>query len=61
MADVGIPEVMLKIAEGHEKHAHAILSLSEAGKNLHSRVEALETGPKASKRRNKPPRRRKRK
>ena len=62
MAEVGISEVILKIAEGHEKHAHAILSLSEAVKNLQSRIEALEKGgPKAGKRKNKPPRHRRRK
>jgi hypothetical protein len=61
MAEVGISEVILKIAEGHEKHAHALLSLSEAVKNLQSRVEALEKGPKGGKRKNKPPRHRKRK
>ena len=61
MADVGISEVILKLAEGHEKHAHALLDLSEAVKSLHSRVEALEKGPKAGKRKNKPSRRRNRK
>jgi hypothetical protein len=63
MAEVGISEVILKIAEGHEKHAHAILSLSEAVKNLQSRIEALESGqgPKGGKRKNKPPRHRRRK
>ena len=61
MAEVGISEVILKIAEGHEKHARAILSLSEAVKNLQSRLEALEKNPHPRKRKNKPPRRRKRK
>jgi hypothetical protein len=61
MAEVGISDVILKIAEGHEKHAHAILSLSEAVKNLQSRIEALEKGPKAGKPKNKPPRHRRRK
>ena len=61
MAEVGISEVILKIAEGHEKHAHAILSLSEAVRNLQSRVEALEKGLGSRKQRNKPPRHRKRK
>jgi hypothetical protein len=60
MADVGISEVMLKLAEGHEKHGHAILNLSQVVRTLQDRVEALEKGPKARKR-NKPPRRRKRK
>ena len=61
MAEVAISEVILKLAEGHEKHAHALLSLSEAVKNLQGRVEALEKGPRGGKRKNKPPRRRKRK
>jgi hypothetical protein len=60
MADVGISEVILKLAEGHEKHGHAILSLSQAFRNLQDRVEALEKGPKPRKRK-KPPRHRKRK
>ena len=62
MADVGISEVILKLAEGHEKHGHAILSLSQAFRNLQDRVEALEKGPKEKDRkRKKPPRHRKRK
>ena len=61
MADVGIPEVILKLAEGHEKHGHAILNLSQAFRNLQERVEALEKAPKARKPKNKPPRHRKRK